>query len=447
MKIKLLIGSIITVILMAMMFSGPNENFSLRGILLHSVMPLLSVILFWINYLWLAKYFAQKNGKWRATLYNIIIIATYCIFLSYWHTYEFQQERKERFTHEVKETGNASVQDARKDHERNREHDEEMRGEGEAFGMPPKDMDDRHMAEGDTTMPPMPREDMRPQHDDMADQHDQAMDDQHYNMDEHKEWHKRHLHKMREKRQAWKGRFGIMPTLRDILNFIFAIIVAYYIRSREHIAQLQQLRQQAETAQRDAELRSLRNQISPHFLLNTLNNIYALAGISTERTKDAIMQLSKMLRHMLYDNQAEMVTLSSEVEFIRSYVDLMRLRQAQNVKVETLFDINPGGDTMVAPLLFISLVENAFKHGVSANEPCMISIKMTENEESIICDISNSNHPKQSNDRSGHGVGLELVQQRLDMVYPDRYSWIKGVGADGLYHSIMEIKITTNHNS
>ena len=159
------------------------------------------------------------------------------------------------------------------------------------------------------------------------------------------------------------------------------------------------------------------------------------------------MQLSKMLRHMLYDNQAELVTLSSEVEFIRSYVDLMRLRQAQNVKVETLFNIKPGGDTMVAPLLFISLVENAFKHGVSANEPCMISIKMTENEESIICDISNSNHPKQSNDRSGHGVGLELVQQRLDMVYPDRYSWIKGVGADGLYHSIMEIKITTNHNS
>ena len=440
MKIKLLIGSIITVILMAMMFSGPNENFNLRSILLHSVMPLLSVILFWINYLWLAKYFAQKNGKWRATLYNIIIITAYCIFLSYWHIYEFQQDRNERFMHEVNKTAKTSVQDVRKDHYGERDHDEEARREEEHFGMYPKDMEGRHMEEGDTMMPPMPHEDMHPQHDDMADQHEQAMD-------EHEEWHKRHLHKMREKRQAWKGRFGIMPTLRDILNFIFAIIVAYYIRSREHIAQLQQLRQQAETAQRDAELRSLRNQISPHFLLNTLNNIYALAGISTERTKDAIMQLSKMLRHMLYDNQAELVTLSSEVEFIRSYVDLMRLRQAQNVKVETLFNIKPGGDTMVAPLLFISLVENAFKHGVSANEPCMISIKMTENEESIICDISNSNHPKQSNDRSGHGVGLELVQQRLDMVYPDRYSWIKGVGADGLYHSIMEIKITTNHNS
>lgn len=415
MKIKLLIGSFVTVVLMAMMFSGPDESFSLRSILLHSVMPLLSVILFWINYLWLTHYFTFKDKKWRATLYNIIIIVAYCIFLSHWHVFEFQNKNKEHQKLDLKEY---RAEDRREMHEG-------MDGV-EAFDRRPSDMDMPPQDECDSMMPPHPRDEMHGQQWDM---HEQQGDMHHR---EHKQ--------MQHRKWLWGNRPGIMPTLRDILNFLFAIVVAYYIRSREHITQLQQLRQQAETAQRDAELRSLRNQISPHFLLNTLNNIYALAGIDGKRTQDAVMQLSKMLRHMLYDNQAEMVTLRSEIEFIRSYVDLMRLRQAQNVKVETLFSINETTDTMVAPLLFISLIENAFKHGISSTEPCMISIKMSESNDNIICDISNSNHPKQSNDRSGHGVGLELVQQRLDMVYPGCYSWIKGVGADGLYHSIIEIK-------
>ena len=251
---------------------------------------------------------------------------------------------------------------------------------------------------------------------------------------------------MRERHHERKERehlvdINVLASLRDSVNFLFAIFVAYAIRSRQHIVSLKQKRQEAETAQRDAELRSLRNQISPHFLLNTLNNIYALTNIDTERAQNAIMQLSKMLRHMLYDNQAEMVTLQSEVDFIRAYVDLMRLRLAHNVKVETLFKVNADKNTIVAPLLFISLVENAFKHGVSATENCIIKIQLVENEDgSIICDITNSNNPKTSHDCSGHGVGLQLVQKRLDIMYPDRYSWIKGVEADGMYHSVIHLK-------
>ena len=263
---------------------------------------------------------------------------------------------------------------------------------------------------------------------------------------EHMEEHPRENMGMRERHHERKERehlvgINVLASLRDSVNFLFAIFVAYAIRSRQHIVSLKQKRQEAETAQRDAELRSLRNQISPHFLLNTLNNIYALTNIDTERAQDAIMQLSKMLRHMLYDNQTEMVTLQSEVDFIRAYVDLMRLRLAQNVKVETLFRVNADKHTIVAPLLFISLVENAFKHGVSATENCVIKIQLMENEDgSVICDITNSNNPKTSRDCSGHGVGLQLVQKRLDIMYPGNYSWIKGVEADGMYHSVIHLK-------
>ncbi len=231
-------------------------------------------------------------------------------------------------------------------------------------------------------------------------------------------------------------RFFVLCGFRDLLNYSIAIVVAYSICLSSHADTLKRKQQETEMARRDAELRSLRNQISPHFLLNTLNNIYALSAISTERTQSAVMQLSKMLRHMLYDNQSELVTLASEASFISSYVDLMRLRLASNIHVSTHIDVSPDSPTKVSPLLFISLVENAFKHGVSPTEPCTIDIMLTEQPgTSITCAIKNSNHPKLSTDRSGHGVGMTLVQQRLDMLYPDHYTWTKGVEADGLYHS------------
>lgn len=233
--------------------------------------------------------------------------------------------------------------------------------------------------------------------------------------------------------------FWLYAAFFDGLNLIFAIFVAYSIRSSEQINNLKKLQQEAEVARQQAELKSLRNQISPHFLLNTLNNIYALAAISAERTQGAMMQLSRLLRHTLYDNQSEMVTLRSEADFITSYIDLMKLRLAANVRIETSIDIDQNSRTMVAPLLFISLIENAFKHGVAGTASCIISVSLHEGNGSIVCDIINSNHPKQSSDRSGHGIGLNLVRQRLETIYPGQYEWIKGVEADGLYHSKITI--------
>lgn len=237
------------------------------------------------------------------------------------------------------------------------------------------------------------------------------------------------------KKKKRNDRFWISVTIIDTFNILSAIFMAYAMRSSEHINDLERQQKEAEMARQKAELKGLKNQISPHFLLNTLNNIYALAAINTERTQKAVMQLSQLLRHTLYDNQQEMVTLRSEANFLSSYIDLMKLRLTSNVTIETDIKVAETSKTMVAPLLYISLVENAFKHGVAASGNSFISISLYEDDSNIVCDIRNSNNPKMASDRSGHGIGLQLVQQRLEAVYKGRYSWDKGVDNEGTYNS------------
>ena len=128
------------------------------------------------------------------------------------------------------------------------------------------------------------------------------------------------------------------------------------------------------------------------------------------------------------------------MEFIDNYVKLMRIRLPQSVDVSCQFSI-VNSQLPVAPLLFISLVENAFKHGVSPTEPSFIHVNIEADEQHIVCDIQNSNHPKTAGDHSGHGIGLQQVQRRLDLAYPNRYTWQRGTSDDG---KIYQSKITLN---
>lgn len=222
--------------------------------------------------------------------------------------------------------------------------------------------------------------------------------------------------------------------IRDIVNLVIAAAIATLL----HLA-LQW--QTAEEARKEAELSNLRSQINPHFLLNTLNNIYALTAINTQKAQEAIQDLSKMLRHILYDYQRSEIELRDEVEFLKNYIRLMKLRQGPSVEVNTSFNIT-NEQQKVAPMIFISLVENAFKHGVKPAVPCTINITIQANDKQIVCDIVNSNHPKTSTDRSGHGVGLELVRRRLELAYKGRYEWTHGVNDNQkMYHSTITIKL------
>lgn len=229
--------------------------------------------------------------------------------------------------------------------------------------------------------------------------------------------------------------------LRDCLNFaIFAGGSTALALARKWFTADQKL-QESETARAKAELYNLRSQINPHFLLNTLNNIYALTAINQERAQDAIQQLSKMLRHMLYDNQESSVALSDELQFLENYISLMKIRLSANVDVTFTHNVNVPG-VRIAPLIFISLIENAFKHGISPTEQSFVHIEINATDHDINCRIENSNHPKSNQDRSGHGIGLNQVQRRLDLAYPNHYKWVKGTNEDGtIYTSAIHIDL------
>lgn len=232
----------------------------------------------------------------------------------------------------------------------------------------------------------------------------------------------------------------MMGVARDSFPLIIITIIATMIRMSEEWRKSETSRKEAEKALAESELQNLRNQLNPHFLLNTLNNIYALIAFDTDKAQESVQELSKLLRHVLYENKDQFTTLGKEIEFIRSYIELMRIRLSSNVTVETEYDLDPNSQTPIAPLIFISLVENAFKHGISPTEPSYIKIRFTEVMGNVRCLIQNSNHRKVGYDKSGSGIGLEQVQKRLDLTYPGKYSWTYGLSNDGLeYSSSLEI--------
>ena len=235
---------------------------------------------------------------------------------------------------------------------------------------------------------------------------------------------------------------GWLFFLIDLLRLVFTIGLSSSLRMSARWTQNEAARKEAEKSRAEAELKNLRNQLNPHFLLNTLNNIYALIAFDSDKAQQAVQELSKLLRYVLYDNQQTYVPLCKEVDFIRNYIELMRIRLSSNVKMTTQFDIQPDSQTLIAPLIFISLIENAFKHGISPTETSFISIRISESNKEVICEIRNSNHPKTMEDKSGSGVGLEQVSRRLEILYPGDYTWSKGISKEGeVYESRLSIRI------
>lgn len=240
----------------------------------------------------------------------------------------------------------------------------------------------------------------------------------------------------------------IFMILRDIFNLSIAAAIATTLQLSMRWQASENARREAESARVKAELKNLRSQINPHFLLNTLNNIYALTEFDPIKAQNAILELSKLLRHILYDNQQTFVNLKSEIHFLTNYINLMKLRLASNVEIRFNYQIPDPCNIKIAPLIFISLIENAFKHGVSANKESFIYISIRADESCIICQITNSNYPKGTKDNSGHGIGLKQVAGRLNLLYPNAYTWENGTDAEGKEYSskiiIYDTKLCNN---
>lgn len=214
--------------------------------------------------------------------------------------------------------------------------------------------------------------------------------------------------------------------VREVFPLVLSAAVATLLRIAMRWQEAEKARKEMEIQKTEAELKNLRNQINPHFLLNTLNNIYALISFDRDKAQKAVLSLSAMLRQMLYGTKQNSVSLKDETEFIRNYIDLMRIRMSKDVKIDVDISIPSNTDVRIAPFILISLVENAFKHGISPVRPSFISIRLVSDGKMIECEIKNSNFPKTGSDKSGHGIGLSQVARRLNLAYKDRYEWIKG---------------------
>ena len=169
-----------------------------------------------------------------------------------------------------------------------------------------------------------------------------------------------------------------------------------------------------------AEMDYLRYQINPHFFMNTLNNIHALIDIDTEYAKSAVIELSKMMRYVLYESGSETISLKKDIQFIENYIELMRIRYASSIDICLDYPATIPNKVAIPPLLLIVFVENAFKHGVSYNHASFIHIRIGYRDDAVTAVISNSRHEKS---RPGTtGIGLENVKKRLALIYQDNYT-------------------------
>jgi two-component system LytT family sensor kinase len=209
--------------------------------------------------------------------------------------------------------------------------------------------------------------------------------------------------------------FPVFPSL-----FAFAISTAIKITNEWFKAEKQ--KKEMENEKLHSELAFLKSQVNPHFLFNILNNICSLARKKSDNTENAIIQLSRIMRYMLYDSKDEKVSLEKEVEYLQNYIDLQRLRISDSVIINFKIEGNIDGK-MVEPMLLIPFVENAFKHGVSYLEASHIDIRLKIDNSDLQFRVENNRIKKNDNPiQQESGIGLKNVLRRLDLLYPGTHT-------------------------
>ena len=247
----------------------------------------------------------------------------------------------------------------------------------------------------------------------------------------------------RHRQQTFSPRHDKRPPAiigeHDIVSVIILTLILglnlgikFYFKSREDRIRLATL----EKENLEQQLEYLRYQINPHFFMNTLNNIHALVDIDPETAKNTIVELSKMMRYVLYEGNKRDVPLASEFDFIRHYVALMQLRFTD--KVDVVLELPEAVPAKLPPLILITFVENAFKHGISYQHESFVHIKATISNLRLQFRCSNSKGTAQSKEKGG--VGLDNVRQRLSLIYGQDYT-LSIVEHPDTYNVILEIPL------
>lgn len=221
------------------------------------------------------------------------------------------------------------------------------------------------------------------------------------------------------------------------------IYTAMSIRFNQRNRALEVERAQQEKEQAQNELMRLKGQLNPHFLFNTLNNISSLSAFDPDATQESISRLSDMLRYVLYESSAEKVPLQKDIEFMQNYMNLMQIRYEDTLKLEVSMQVsNP--DVQVPPMLFISLLENAYKYGATSLHPCTLTVQLHDEADGSLhfCMENTLLTPQEMASKKRGGLGLENLKKRLDLMYPEKHTFTYGETENKSYKA--EIHILCN---
>ena len=236
------------------------------------------------------------------------------------------------------------------------------------------------------------------------------------------------------------GMLDILSVVVLILMFGANLGIKNYFRSRDDRKRLAEL----ERENLEQQLEYLRYQINPHFFMNTLNNIHALVDIDPEQAKDTILELSKMMRYVLYEGNKQGVRLSDELDFIRHYVALMQLRYTDKVRIGVDLPAEVP-DRQIPPLILVTFIENAFKHGVSYQHESFVEVRVTIEADGLHFTCRNSKRETPLTPPEGGkkgGIGLANVRKRLNLLFGHDYA-LRIKDAPGVYTVELVIPLTS----
>ena len=216
--------------------------------------------------------------------------------------------------------------------------------------------------------------------------------------------------------------YSHMYVIQVAVNMLFITIFVSMMRFAVDWFELEARKKEMENEKLIAELNFLKAQINPHFLFNTLNNLYYLAYSQSANTTEVIAKLSQMMRYMIYDSNHPKVLLSKEIDYMQSYISLERLRLNNQIPIH--FDIHGNTENVwITPLIFITFLENAFKHGVINNNPnAWVKIFIRLKDKECVYTVENSKPPVKAEPTEKSGIGLKNVQRRLELSYPGQYT-------------------------
>ena len=224
------------------------------------------------------------------------------------------------------------------------------------------------------------------------------------------------LHKSKHKMPPFHA-FVYFDFLSNLLPVVFAMAIRYAQRNFS----LEIAQKEAQAHKLQADLTQLRYQLQPHFFFNALNNIYSLIAFDPQKAQQSVHSLSKLMRHFMQNSDQKQISLAEEVDFLQQYISLMQLRLTDKTTVQVDFPKQVPQLT-IAPLLFISLVENAFKHGVSATSTTTLSFSLRVEGDTIIFRSENTKIPTQESLYSS-GIGIDNLKKRLTLLYPKRHQY------------------------